>query len=90
MKYSVADTEKGPFSSNCSFSVSAHMYAMIQNGKLYMSKHEKQISYRIFYKEEKERKLLHILLFKMDAEISEIFVDFSRKKSKKVSFHWLQ
>ena len=50
-----ADTEKGPFRSNCSFSVSAHMYVMIQNGKLHTSKHQKQVSYRIFQKVERER-----------------------------------
>ena len=48
-----ADTEKGPFRSNCSFSVSACMYVMILNGKLHTSKLQKQVSNRIFHKEEK-------------------------------------
>ena len=36
------------------------MYVMILNGKLHMSKLLKQISNRIFHKEEKERKVLDI------------------------------
>ena len=58
--YIWADTEKGPFRSNYSFSVSACMYVMILNGKLHTSKHQKQVSNRIFHKEEKERKVLDI------------------------------
>ena len=55
------DTEKGPFRSNYRFSVSSHMYVMILNGKLHMSKLQKLVSNRIF----QERKVLHICLFKI-------------------------
>ena len=58
--YIRADTEKGPLRSNCSFSVSACMYVMILNGKLHMSKLQKQVSNRIFHKEEKERERSYI------------------------------
>ena len=50
-----ADSEKGPFSSDCSFSMSANMYVMILNGKLHTSKLQKEVSNRIFHKKEKER-----------------------------------
>ena len=60
--YIWADTEKGTFRSNCSFSVSARMYVMVLNGKLHTSKLQKQVSNRIFHKEEKERKVLDICL----------------------------
>ena len=40
------------------------MYVMIQNGKLHTSKHQKQVSYRIFYKEEKEKGLTCMVLGK--------------------------
>ena len=36
------------------------MYVMILNGKLHTSKLQKLLSNRIFHKEEKERKVLHI------------------------------
>ena len=36
------------------------MYVMIQNGKLHMSKHKIQVSYRIFHKEESEREKSYI------------------------------
>ena len=61
--YIQADTEKGPFRSNCRFSVSAYMYVMILNGKLHTSKLQKLVSNRIFHKEEKEKKVLLIYLF---------------------------
>ena len=32
----------------------------------------------------------YVAIFKVDAEMSEIFTDFSRKKSQKNSAHWLQ
>ena len=32
----------------------------------------------------------YVTIFKMDAEMSEIFTDFSREKSQKNSAHWLQ
>ena len=54
------DTEKGPFTSNCSFSVSPPMHVIIQNFKLHMNKLQKQVSDWIFHKEESERKVLHI------------------------------
>ena len=70
--YIRADTEKGPFRSNCRFSVSAHMYIMILNGKLHTNKLQKLVSNRIFHKEEKERKVLDICFF-----------NFTRKKLKR-------
>ena len=45
---------------NGPFSVSAHMYVMILNGNLHMSKHQKKLSNRIFDKEERERKLHNV------------------------------
>ena len=36
------------------------MYVMILNGKLHTSKLQKLVSNRIFHKEEKERKILHM------------------------------
>ena len=48
------------FLSLCSFSVSARMNVMILNGKLHMSQLQKQVSNRIFHKEEKERERSYI------------------------------
>ena len=43
-----ADTEKGPFSSNCSFSVSARMSVMILNGKLHANKQQNRFNREYF------------------------------------------
>ena len=43
--------------------MSACMYVMILNGKLHTSKHQKQVSNRIFHKEERERKLHNVQFF---------------------------
>ena len=43
VSHSRADTEKLQLELNGPFSVCAHMNVMIQNGKLHMNKHQKQI-----------------------------------------------